>query len=120
MSLYYAGVNSAANFRGANLSGANLRRATLVDADFTGAILKDVNLTLAGLGGTTLADLDLSSVLGLTTVSHVGPSSIGVDTIYRSRGHIPDSFLRGSGMPEEFILYSHQWSSSLLNSTLAS
>jgi uncharacterized protein YjbI with pentapeptide repeats len=106
-----AGVNfesadlSGVNFRGANLSRAILWRATLVDADFTGATLADADVSQSGMGGTTLADLDLSSVQGLTTVNHVGPSSIGIDTVYKSQGRIPDSFLRGAGMPEDFILY---------------
>ena len=32
-------------------------------------------------------------------------SSIGLDTIYRSKGQIPESFLRGTGLPENFITY---------------
>jgi len=35
-----------------------------------------------------------------------GPlQSIGIDTIFRSRGKIPDIFLRGAGVPEIFITY---------------
>ncbi len=36
---------------------------------------------------------------------HEGPSTIGVDTIYRSQGKIPEVFLRGAGLPDEFIAY---------------
>ncbi len=36
---------------------------------------------------------------------HEGPSTIGVDTIYRSQGKIPEVFLRGAGLPDEFIVY---------------
>jgi hypothetical protein len=36
---------------------------------------------------------------------HEGPSSIGIDTIYKSRGKIPEAFLRGCGAPDEFIAY---------------
>ena len=36
---------------------------------------------------------------------HEGPSTIGVDTIYRSQGKIPEVFLRGAGLPDEFIDY---------------
>jgi hypothetical protein len=35
----------------------------------------------------------------------MGPSTIGIDTIYRSKGKIPEGFLRGAGVPEEFITY---------------
>jgi len=38
-------------------------------------------------------------------VHHEGPSIIGIDTIYASTGKIPDVFLRGAGVPEEFITY---------------
>ena len=42
---------------------------------------------------------------GLETVVHTGPSTIGVDTIVRSRGKIPESFLRQAGVPDTFIEY---------------
>jgi hypothetical protein len=35
----------------------------------------------------------------------VGSTSIGIDTIYRSRGQIPEIFLRKAGVPEDFITY---------------
>jgi hypothetical protein len=44
-------------------------------------------------------------VKGLETVRHVGPSIIGIDTILLSKGNIPESFLRGCGVPDEFITY---------------
>jgi hypothetical protein len=62
-------------------------------------------LSSAWIGTTVLADVDLSNVRGLTSVGHASPSSIGIDTIYRSQGKIPDSFLRGAGVPENFILF---------------
>jgi hypothetical protein len=34
-----------------------------------------------------------------------GPSTIGVDTIFRSKGAIPEGFLRGTGVPESFVAY---------------
>ena len=51
------------------------------------------------------ADVDLSAAKGLETVKHCGPSTIGIDTIYKSRGKIPEVFLRGCGVPDEFIAY---------------
>jgi hypothetical protein len=38
-------------------------------------------------------------------VKHGAPSSIGIDTIYRSAGKVPEGFLRGAGVPETFIIY---------------
>jgi hypothetical protein len=42
-------------------------------------------------------------VKGLDSVKHLGPSSIGIDTIYRCQGKIPEVFLRGAGVPDVFI-----------------
>lgn len=47
----------------------------------------------------------MSDVEGLESVNHIGPSSVGVDTVYRSKEKIPEVFLRGAGVPEEFITY---------------
>jgi len=44
-------------------------------------------------------------VKGLEAVEHRDPSTIGIDTIYRSAGHIPEIFLRRAGVPEDFIIY---------------
>jgi hypothetical protein len=38
-------------------------------------------------------------------VQHQGPSTIGIDTLYRSKGNIPEIFLRGAGVPDEMINY---------------
>jgi hypothetical protein len=40
---------------------------------------------------------------GLETVRHNGPSTIGIDTIYRSKGNIPEVFLKGAGVQESFL-----------------
>ena len=53
----------------------------------------------------TFGDNDLSDVKGLETAHHLGPSTIGIDTIYKSNGNIPEVFLRGCGVPEGFIVY---------------
>ncbi len=47
----------------------------------------------------------MSTVKGLETVNHSGPSTIGIDTIYRSQGKIPEAFLKGAGVPDSFIEY---------------
>src|SRR5207249_1267543 len=43
--------------------------------------------------------------MGLETVHHIGPSTIGIDTIYRSKGNIPEAFLKGAGVDDTFITY---------------
>lgn len=111
--------------RRAHLSGARLRRTDLTSADLFSADLRLADLTGADLMGadffdahvsgadmqlvivawTKFVNVDLSEVKGLDTVRHGGPSSIGIDTIYRSQGNIPEVFLRGAGVPDDFITY---------------
>lgn len=89
----------------ANLSGANLAGATLRSTEFTGAKLDGANLTDSEMSGTVFGSNDLSEVIGLDTIRHNAPSFIGIDTLYKSGGKIPESFLRGCGVPDEFIDY---------------
>jgi len=93
-----------------DLHGAELMRADLSEASFIRTILSEANLRDANLRGAVLegalfADVDLSRVKGLETVRHLGPSMIGISTLYRSQGKIPEIFLRGAGVPDEFIQY---------------
>ena len=98
---------SYANLWGANLSGANVRGTDLVWANLSGADLGGTDFSKATFDRTVLADVDLGTAKGLETVRHGGPSTIGVDTIYRSQGRIPKVFLRGAGLPDTFIEYIH-------------
>jgi len=90
---------------GARLTGANLGGAHVDSADLRGADLENSDFTNALVAFTVFGDNDLSTVKGLETVRHIGPSTIGIDTIYKSKGDIPEAFLRGAGVPEEFIAY---------------
>jgi hypothetical protein len=122
----FSGVNlSDTNLTGANLSGTNLSGANLSNAILTGAVLIGANLCNAILTGadltrailayadferadagyTMFADCDLSQAKGLDLVTHRGPSTIGLDTIYQSKAKISESFLRGCGVQEGFIDY---------------
>jgi uncharacterized protein YjbI with pentapeptide repeats len=103
-----------ANLDGANLAGANLTRAVLFDANLTRALLLRANLTHTHLFGANLGhailhetifgDVDLSGVFGLETCDHHRPSIIDNRTLQRS-GPLPLSFLRGAGLPDNFIDY---------------
>jgi hypothetical protein len=88
---------SKANFEGADLSMADLRSAMFSHTSFRGA-----NFTNAILGATTFSHTDLLDVTGLETTQHFGPSSLGVKTLYHSPG-LPNGFLRGYGVPDQFI-----------------
>jgi uncharacterized protein YjbI with pentapeptide repeats len=100
------------NLSNSKLSGANLERADLGLAVICNAKLAGANLRAARCCYTRLADVDLSEVRGLDSVEHSGPSTIGMDTLCRSRGEIPETFLRGCGLPERAISFLH----SLVNS----
>lgn len=126
---------TGANLSGTNLSRANLDRAILTDANLTGAALNRTalvrtNLTNANLQGcdlyeavvndavvvgakfdqsivgyTVFQNCDLRTAEGLDLVRHDAPSTIGVDTIFRSGGRIPETFLRGAGAPESLAAF---------------
>jgi uncharacterized protein YjbI with pentapeptide repeats len=96
---------SKAKLLGTSLVGTNLSQANLTDADLRGADLAGVDLNLANLElsnfsgalatGTVFGDIDLSLAVGLDSVNHTSPSTIGANTLVLSRGKIPEAFLRG-------------------------
>ena len=88
------------NFQGANLTNADFRSAIFLDTRLHGA---DVSGSL--FSGTVIGNSDLSATDGLSQVRHGAPSIISIDTIYRSKGSIPDVFLRGCGVPENFLIF---------------
>jgi hypothetical protein len=96
---------SCTNLSEADLRGANLTEANLGVANLNSAQLEGTNLTNSVMGWSTLGGVDLSAVKGLDTVQHKGPSSVGVETIYRSKGKISEAFLRGIGLSDTFIAY---------------
>jgi hypothetical protein len=105
-------VMADASLRGAVLNQAtvngDLRRVTLTGArlrgtQIYGSILAGANFRGAFCGATVFAASDLSACKNLSAVRHVGPSTIGIDTIYYSRGKIPTVFLKRAGAPAEFI-----------------
>ena len=94
----------------ADLIWASLWGVNLCEADLSGSVLQGVKLdwadfTKARFWLSILSDSDLSNVKGLESAIHLGPSTIGIDTIYKSKGNIPEAFLRGAGVPEDFITY---------------
>lgn len=109
-----------ANFSDADLTEAELLGTNLTETDFTNANLTRTELERANFYGakldgcifesammcyTILGGLDLSKCKSLSTVIHFGPSPISMDTVYKSKGQIPETFLRGTGVPQGFIEY---------------
>jgi Pentapeptide repeats (8 copies) len=95
---------SSANLSRADLSRARLRRADLRGANLSGANLGDTNLSDVLLFETLFGNVDLTRVIGLATCNHVGPSIIDYRTLQKS-GSSPTVFLRGVGLPDNFIEY---------------
>ncbi len=90
-----------------NISNANCSLAEMFHTEIVSSNVENLNLTGAKMGWTKLGDLDLTNVIGLETIEHQGPSTIGLDTFYRSNGKISKTFLRGAGVPNNFIQYIH-------------
>lgn len=112
--LSYANLNEA-NLREAKLRSADLRFAELVGADLrntdlSGAVFQrctfeNTNFYGTFVGLTAFSDVDFSKAVNLGSALHVGPSTIGADTLMRSQGRIPEEFLRGCGLTDDFIAY---------------
>jgi len=96
-----------------NLSQANLSEANLFGASLHGGNLGDTDFTKTMAGGTKFANVDLSVAKGLETIVHHGPSTVGIDTIHKSRGKIPEAFLRGCGLADWEIQMSRLYDPSL-------
>lgn len=97
--LTYAQIDRC-NLSRATLIGANLSRTSISNSHIGGT---DFGNTLTG--GTLFIGLDLACARGLESIRHRGASSIGINTLTRSKGRIPAAFLRGCGVPETLIDY---------------
>ena len=111
---------SGSSLRGAKLTRADLQEANLIGADLSMAELEETNLLQVKLGWNTLGNIDLSTVQSLETASHSGPSTIGIDTVVKSKGKIPKVFLRAAGVPENIIGSFRTWSHTEYNSCFIS
>ncbi len=100
--LVYANLFEA-NLSGADLSGANLSHADLRWAELSETELDGASLLLAHCMSTRFIDVDLSKAKYIDNIVPAGPSPISIGTLIRSRGQIPESFLRGCGLPDAWI-----------------
>nr|MDQ3820099.1 toll/interleukin-1 receptor domain-containing protein [Acidobacteriota bacterium] len=96
-----------ADLWGANFTDADLSYSELQHTNFNRTILRGTKFNKARMGNATFGNIDLSEAVGLETVGHIAPSTVGTDTLYLSGGKIPESFLRGCGIPDDFITYMH-------------
>ena len=92
-------------FVSADCSSACFHATDLNEATFKETVLDATEMNGAQFLNTSLIGVDLATAIGLDSVRHLGPSIIDVQTIFRSSGRISRLFLRGAGMPEQFITY---------------
>jgi hypothetical protein len=112
---FFAALLQNADFTGAILRRANFQRADLTRAKLIGAdlmltlfqasYLTEADFTETRMQYTNFLGVDLSAVRGLDLVQHQDLSVVSIDTLYASNGKIPEVFLRGAGIPENFITY---------------
>jgi hypothetical protein len=89
--------------RGANLREVDFDGACLYETNLNLADLDDVNFGHSKLKSTYFLNVDLSRSKGLNKVRHDGPSTISLDTLFRSHRNIPVTFFQGAGAPDSFI-----------------
>lgn len=77
-------------------------RFNLSGADLDGTDLRGVNVEGAIVLASVFGNVDLCAVKGLEKVRHRGPSTIGIDTLYKSKGRMPKVFLQGCGVLDNF------------------
>jgi hypothetical protein len=94
------------SFHDSILNGANFEKCHLEQAIFKRVLLDKTNFSEATLARTSFDNCDLSPTIGLETARHLAPNSIGIDTLYLSKGYISEEYLKKSGIPENFVTYS--------------
>ena len=105
----FSGVNlTKADLVEMNLRNGSLAEATLIGADLSRARLSGVDIREAVFGWTVLGDVDLTQLVGIDQLEHVGPSTLGLDTARLSHDRLSESFLQGCGVSESVV---QQWES---------
>ena len=90
------------SFARANLTGAKFRASYLDNVAFIGANLTETDFGSAWLQDCVFANLDLSSTKGLESAL-VSTSSVGLETLYKSSGNVPDELLSSVGVPKAAV-----------------
>jgi hypothetical protein len=98
-------VLSHARFYGVDFRKADLSGALLYHSEFISCHFDETNFTNSRLDSPLFANCNLSGAVGLEKAYHLEPSTLGIDTIFRSGGLIPETFLRKAGVPDIFVTY---------------
>lgn len=93
-----------ANFNGADLSDANLSGVHASGTIFRRTVLVNTLFTEAFLSETIFAFTSLNAAKDLETCNHMGPSALDHHTLIAS-GRLPEVFLRGCGLSDDFIKF---------------
>lgn len=104
--LSYANINYT-NFSWANMTGVNFTGAEIAWASFSRTDLSQADMSQTTMGWNIFVTVGLGTVKGLDTVRHEAPSSLDIYTLLLSQGKIPETFLRGAGVPQNLIEYAH-------------
>lgn len=75
----------------------------MFNATLNGASLRGAAFDGASFRYTDFCNADLSEAKNLDQTLHFGPSTVGLDTLVRLRGNIPEPFLLGCGVPKRVI-----------------
>jgi uncharacterized protein YjbI with pentapeptide repeats len=94
-----------ASFRGVDLDTTDLSATDLDGVDFVRANLNRAIFTRARFRETIFGFNDLSQAIDLEGAIHTSPSILGIETIFKSKGRIPEVFLRGCGLSDADIEY---------------
>jgi len=124
--LFQANLNQAdltrAILREAFLYEVSLNEALLYKTNFSESRARKVNFNGAILDSAIFGYMDLSKADGLDEAFHRNVSTVGTDTLYLSKGKIPDKFLRGCGLSDWEIesakLYNPELSNEEINQIL--
>jgi hypothetical protein len=100
---------TGANFSFADLSKADFERAELRETDFANAIVRKTEFKEAVCFQTRWVSVDLSDAKHLKSLRHIGPSTVGLDTLERSQGKIPEVFLRDCGLASWETLFAQMY-----------
>lgn len=95
---------SLTRFYGVNLDAAEFRECRLLNTDFSFASLRQARFAQVTFASTVFNNTDLRGAEGLESCQHEGPSSLDTATMMKS-GVLPTVFLRGAGVPEQFVTY---------------
>jgi uncharacterized protein YjbI with pentapeptide repeats len=98
-----------------NLAHANFQKADLFEAELHSCILASTDFSHCRISQAYISDTDLSKAIGLNKLSHIGPSSIGIEVLFESRGCIPAAFLIGCGVPNILVEYMGSLTASVID-----